>query len=61
MKTLGSKVHSWMERNLEEPLFKAEIAKAQPSASKDGTSTVVYISVTASLVLMVCWLFISAV
>lgn len=61
MKTLAKQVHSWMERNLEEPLLKAEMVRARPSANKDGASTVVYVSVATGLVLMVCWLFVSVV
>ncbi|MCL6610459.1 MAG: hypothetical protein K6T66_02840 [Peptococcaceae bacterium] len=60
MKNLAEKIGPWMERNLEDPLFRAEMARAVPSKDKDGVSTAVQISVAAVLVIMTCWLFLSA-
>lgn len=61
MKNLLEKISTWMERNLEEPFFKAEMARAVPSRQGDGTSTAVHVSVAAGLVIMVCWLLSSVV
>lgn len=50
-----------MERNLEDPFFKAEMTRATPSKERDGTTTAIHISIAAALVMMVCWLFVAVV
>ncbi len=61
LKKLVMKITSWMERNLEEPLVKAEMARAAPARKKNGAATVVHLFVAAGLVVMICWLFFSAI
>ncbi|MHB8918008.1 MAG: hypothetical protein ACYC4H_08285 [Desulfocucumaceae bacterium] len=61
MKSLVVKIHSWMERNLEDPFFKAEMARATPSKERDGATTAIHISIAAALVMMVCWLLVTVV
>lgn len=61
LKNLALKVHSWMEKNLEEPFFEAEMKRAVPSEKRDGASTAIHFSVAAGLVLMVCWLYASVI
>lgn len=61
MKKLALKFNSWMERNLEEPFVRAEMARAVPTGGRDRTSTAIHLTVAAGLVLMVCWLFVSVV
>lgn len=56
-----SRIHSWMERNLERPFFEAEMARAIPSEKKGGVSTAVYLISAGGVVLTVSWLFLSLV
>ena len=55
------KIHSWMERNLEDPFFKAEVARAIPSKERDGATTAIHVFIAAALMMMVCWLFVAVI
>lgn len=61
MKSLVVKINSWMERNLEAPFFKAEMARAVPSKERDGATTAIHVFIAAALVMMVCWLFVAVI
>ncbi|MFZ5634649.1 MAG: hypothetical protein ACOY40_17615 [Bacillota bacterium] len=61
MKNTVKKIHSWMERNLEEPFLKAEMARAEPSEKTNGLSTGVQFTAAAGLAVLVCWVVASAI
>ncbi|MCL6479263.1 MAG: hypothetical protein K6T65_12790 [Peptococcaceae bacterium] len=61
MKDVVKKIHSWMERNLEEPFLKAEMARAEPSEKSNGLSRGVQYTAAVGLVVLVCWVVASAV
>jgi len=61
LENISAKFHSWMERNLEEPFFRAEMVKAEPSGSKNGFSSKIHFSAAAGMILLVAWLIVSVV
>jgi len=57
----AAKFHLWMEKNLQDSFFKAEMVRAQPMVKRNGVCAGVCYLSAAGLVAMVCWVVATAV
>lgn len=58
---MTTRLQVWMEKNLEEPFFKAEMARAESSGQDNPAAAKVHFFAAAGIILSVCWLIVAAV
>ncbi|HBV99287.1 MAG: hypothetical protein JL50_06475 [Peptococcaceae bacterium BICA1-7] len=58
---MANRLQVWMEKNLEEPFFKAEMARAESSGQDNPAAAKIQFFAAAGIILTVCCLVVSAV
>jgi hypothetical protein len=58
---MAARFHQWMVKNLQEPFFEAEMARAESSGHTNPAAAKIQFFAAAGIILSVCWLVVSAV